>query len=322
MSSRPYVGLANGRREVFRSERTPTAESHGQYDAVTGPFRTVKAARLAAAPHGPTMQSVSDFERVARKNPRRKIGERAYCARCGQDVEWNDGWRDRGGNRSCVPFIRNGEVIRPTGKHTVKESSPMKLNPKRRKRKFSRKQLAAQKRFAKMAKARARERKVSYQEYMRPLKRGQGSRVVVGAGGEEFFRTNPKLRERSQTAAAQFLREARKEWPMSTPHQKRGITKLIRAKWRGLSPDYRKRHSGVKKNPKRKLGTIKTFVCYGVKNGKKYYLQRGPVSAPVFVSDKHKAQGYRTDRLALMTIKKYRRVLARSGCTHIGSEPR
>lgn len=213
------------------------------------------------------------------------------------------------------------------------------INPRKKvkkaKRKFSRKQLAAQKRFAKMARSGTFKKSKRFPKgHIHPatawvggkLLTGDAARKYLGLGksgkSKPYIFRNPKLRERSQTAAAQFLREARKEWPMSTPHQKRGMRKLIRAKWRGLSPDYRKRHSGVKKNPKRKLGTIKTYLCYGVKNGKKYYLQRGPVSAPVFVSDKHKAQGYRTDRLALMTIKKYRRVLARSGCTHIGSEPR
>jgi len=68
-----YVGLLRGKpgsRELFRADRTPTVQSHGaKYGAVIGPFRTVKAARLAVAPHGPLMQHVSDFERAAKKNP-------------------------------------------------------------------------------------------------------------------------------------------------------------------------------------------------------------------------------------------------------------
>lgn len=48
---------------------------------------------------------------------RRKYGDREACARCGQDIEWTGkagGWRDRGGNRACVPYHdRSGEVVTP-----------------------------------------------------------------------------------------------------------------------------------------------------------------------------------------------------------------
>jgi hypothetical protein len=46
-----------------------------------------------------------------------KLGSRATCHRCGQDIEWTgrkDGWRDRGGNRGCVPYrATDGEIIHP-----------------------------------------------------------------------------------------------------------------------------------------------------------------------------------------------------------------
>jgi hypothetical protein len=47
---RTYLGLmldCSGRREIFRSEETPTRDSHGsQYAAVIGPFKTVRAAKF------------------------------------------------------------------------------------------------------------------------------------------------------------------------------------------------------------------------------------------------------------------------------------
>lgn len=55
---------------------------------------------------------------------RRKFGDRAACQRCGHDIEWHGraaGWIDRGAGRSCLPFLRRGEVIRPKGKHTIRE---------------------------------------------------------------------------------------------------------------------------------------------------------------------------------------------------------
>ena len=66
--TRPYVGLKDGRREVFRSITVPTEASHGHlYGAVIGPFRTVRAARFMAQ-HGannPHVQTVADAERIA-----------------------------------------------------------------------------------------------------------------------------------------------------------------------------------------------------------------------------------------------------------------
>jgi hypothetical protein len=66
---RIYVGIVPGRREVFRSEFTPTWETHGKlYRAVIGPFRTLRGAeymRLHGA-HNPHCQTVADAERLAR----------------------------------------------------------------------------------------------------------------------------------------------------------------------------------------------------------------------------------------------------------------
>jgi len=52
-------------------------------------------------------------------------GERANCARCGQDLEWVGYWWDRGGNRECPPYQRRGEIVTLKGlKHTLR---PVKL---------------------------------------------------------------------------------------------------------------------------------------------------------------------------------------------------
>lgn len=53
---------------------------------------------------------------------RKKFGMRAFCKHCGQEVEFLgivNGWRDRGGNRQCVPFVdqKTREIVRPTTKH-------------------------------------------------------------------------------------------------------------------------------------------------------------------------------------------------------------
>ena len=48
--------------------------------------------------------------------PRLKYGEIAACKTCGQDIQWlgrAHDWRDRGGNRECVPYIEKGEVTHP-----------------------------------------------------------------------------------------------------------------------------------------------------------------------------------------------------------------
>jgi hypothetical protein len=52
-----------------------------------------------------------------------RYGTRATCTRCGQDVEHQGRgqWTDRGGNRACCAYVnREGETVRPKGKHTTK----------------------------------------------------------------------------------------------------------------------------------------------------------------------------------------------------------
>ena len=49
-------------------------------------------------------------------------GERCACKYCAQDIEFlgrEDGWRDRGGNRACVPYVdkKKGEIVQPKTKH-------------------------------------------------------------------------------------------------------------------------------------------------------------------------------------------------------------
>lgn len=47
---------------------------------------------------------------------RRRFGDMAGCAICGQDIQWfgrGGGWRDRGNNRECVPYQHKGEIVQP-----------------------------------------------------------------------------------------------------------------------------------------------------------------------------------------------------------------
>jgi hypothetical protein len=64
---RPYVGRRNETAVAFRAIK-PTTESHGHlYDSVTGPFKTMRAAKWHAK-HGfnnPHVRHVSDAERLA-----------------------------------------------------------------------------------------------------------------------------------------------------------------------------------------------------------------------------------------------------------------
>ena len=49
-----------------------------------------------------------------------KYGNMASCKYCDQDIQFNGklfGWLDRGGNRSCCPFVKNGEIVKPKTKH-------------------------------------------------------------------------------------------------------------------------------------------------------------------------------------------------------------
>ena len=55
---------------------------------------------------------------------RRRYGEQTACTRCEHDIEWHGrahGWLDRGAGTTCLPFIKRGEIIRPKGKHTVRQ---------------------------------------------------------------------------------------------------------------------------------------------------------------------------------------------------------
>ena len=65
-----YVGCKNGIRIVFKANRTPTAATHGHlFNAVIGPFRTVRGANfMATCANNPHVQCVNDAERIAKEN--------------------------------------------------------------------------------------------------------------------------------------------------------------------------------------------------------------------------------------------------------------
>jgi hypothetical protein len=69
-----WVGIKQGKREVFEYMRTPTKESHGEkYNAVIGAFASHAGAELMASPAGynnPHIQTVDDAERIAHANKR------------------------------------------------------------------------------------------------------------------------------------------------------------------------------------------------------------------------------------------------------------
>lgn len=68
--SRYYVGCRGMLREAFRSSETPTKNSHPQYLAVIGPFRSIGGVRvkLAGGLNNPHTTTVADCERIARTN--------------------------------------------------------------------------------------------------------------------------------------------------------------------------------------------------------------------------------------------------------------
>jgi hypothetical protein len=70
-SSKWYVGVkSSGARTPFKSEFTPTRETHGNlFGAVIGPFRTKRGAMFDAAVgrNNPHIQHVRDAERIAAK---------------------------------------------------------------------------------------------------------------------------------------------------------------------------------------------------------------------------------------------------------------
>lgn len=79
------VRVDNGSREVFRSATTPTHETHGQtYKMVTGPFKTLRAARFMAVCQdgsNPHLQTVADAERISKKYGDYKAEYAGYRAR-------------------------------------------------------------------------------------------------------------------------------------------------------------------------------------------------------------------------------------------------
>ena len=57
-------------REVFRCDSVPTQETHGEkYNAVIGPFRTLRGARFMRGPGYPHCCNVRDAERLAKEYP-------------------------------------------------------------------------------------------------------------------------------------------------------------------------------------------------------------------------------------------------------------
>lgn len=67
MRMRIYVGKNGSHYEVFKSEKTPTKESHGHlYKAVIGPFRTMRAASYLKENNFVT-GTVADIERFAKE---------------------------------------------------------------------------------------------------------------------------------------------------------------------------------------------------------------------------------------------------------------
>ena len=65
---RIYVGITKGNsRAVFKSDLEPTQESHWEFGAVIGPFRTMKAAKFCRKYPNSPCQSVAEFERAVKK---------------------------------------------------------------------------------------------------------------------------------------------------------------------------------------------------------------------------------------------------------------
>lgn len=83
MPKQLYVGYSRDHNgmEAFRSEAPPTFESHGsKYDAVIGPFRTVRGAKIMAlyGNGNPHIRCVDDAEahaRASKKNTSPKYGD-------------------------------------------------------------------------------------------------------------------------------------------------------------------------------------------------------------------------------------------------------
>ena len=72
MSKKYYVGVKGTKREVFLSEKTPTADSHGhKFTYVIGAFRTKNGAQIMEkyGHDNPHLQTVSEAERMAKLHP-------------------------------------------------------------------------------------------------------------------------------------------------------------------------------------------------------------------------------------------------------------
>jgi hypothetical protein len=68
-TTRYYVGVCESKRTAFRSATEPTPETHPQFNAVIGPFRTKRGAEFMRD-HGannPHCQTVADAERIAKQ---------------------------------------------------------------------------------------------------------------------------------------------------------------------------------------------------------------------------------------------------------------
>jgi hypothetical protein len=72
-----YIGHKSGNAEAFQSENEPTPESHPNFGAVTGPFRSERGARYGAGYKGPILQTVDEFEEAAHREPSVKAEELA-----------------------------------------------------------------------------------------------------------------------------------------------------------------------------------------------------------------------------------------------------
>lgn len=70
-----YIGHKGGNSEAFQSENEPTPESHPNFGAVTGPFRSERGARYGAGYKGPVLQTVDEFEEAAHREPSVKAEE-------------------------------------------------------------------------------------------------------------------------------------------------------------------------------------------------------------------------------------------------------
>jgi hypothetical protein len=76
MAGKLYVGVTPGKREIFRSNVTPTTETHGdRFNMAIGPFRTRRGAEWMADPvkgmANPHCRNVADAERLAKKYSKR-----------------------------------------------------------------------------------------------------------------------------------------------------------------------------------------------------------------------------------------------------------